>query len=174
MVQFITTILKFAQQGEKTGWTYIIVPEKMALQLKPGNKKSFRVKGKLDDYVIKAVALLPRGGGDFIMAFNEGMRKGTGKQMGATLKVQLQTDDKPLVLNKEMMECLADEPPALAFFSSLPRSHQHYYSKWIGDARTEATRTKRIAQAVSGLAKKMDFGEMVRALKKDREDLMNG
>jgi hypothetical protein len=172
MVQFTTTILKFAQQGEKTGWTYIIIPEKIAQQLKPGNKKSFRVKGKLDDHIIKAVALLPRGGGDFIMAFNADMRKGTGKRMGAMLKVQLATDDKPLVLNKEMLECLADEPAALAFFNSLSKSYQHYYSKWVESAKTEATRTKRIAQAVSALAKKMDFGEMVRVLKKDNRDLM--
>ena len=172
MVQFTTTILQFAQQGEKTGWTYITIPEKIAQQLKPGNKKSFRVKGKLDNYVIKAVALLPMGGGDFIMAFNAAMRKGTGKRKGAPLKVQLLTDDKPLVLNKEFMDCLADEPPALAFFNSIPKSHQHYFSKWIGDAKADSTKTKRIALAVSGLAKKMNFSEMIRAQKKDNLDLM--
>jgi hypothetical protein len=172
MVQFTTTILKFAAQGEKTGWTYIIIPEKIALQLKPANKKSFRVKGKLDGYVIQAVALLPRGNGDFIMAFNAGMRKGTGKRQGATLKVQLLADDKPLVLNKELMECMADEPVALTFFSSMPKSHQHYYSKWIEGAKTESTKTKRIALAVSALAKKMNYGEMIRAQKKDNQDLM--
>jgi Domain of unknown function (DUF1905)/Bacteriocin-protection, YdeI or OmpD-Associated len=172
MVQFTTTILQFAQQGEKTGWTYITIPEKIAQQLKPGNKKSFRVKGKLDNYIIKAVALLPMGGGDFIIAFNADMRKATGKRKGATLKVQLQTDDKPLVLNKELMDCLADEPVALTFFNSMPKSHQHYFSKWIGDAKTDSTKTKRIALAVSGLAKKMNFSEMIKAQKKDNRDLM--
>ena len=172
MVQFNTSILKFAEQGEKTGWTYIIIQEKMALQLKPANKKSFRVKGKLDNYVIKAVALLPRGNGDFIMPFNAAMRKGTGKLKGATLKVQLQTDDKPLVLNKEMMECLADEPAGFAFFNTMPKSVQHYYSKWVESAKTDYTKTKRIAIAVSALAKKMNFTEMARAQKKDNDDLM--
>jgi hypothetical protein len=70
MISFTTTILKFGQQGEKTGWTYILIPAELAGQLKPGHKKSFRVKGRLDQYPIKGVALLPMGEGDFIMALN--------------------------------------------------------------------------------------------------------
>src|SRR5947208_3349524 len=77
MVEYTMVILKFDEQGEKTGWTYIEVPADIAQQLKPGNKKSFRVKGKLDNYAIKKVALLPMGEGNFIMPFNAGMRKGT-------------------------------------------------------------------------------------------------
>jgi hypothetical protein len=173
MVQFTTTILQFAKQGEKTGWTYISIPEKIAQQLKPGNKKSFRVKGKLDTYAIKAVALLPMGGGDFIMAVNAAMRKGIGKRKGATVKVQLLADDKPPELNRELMECLADEPVALAFFNSIPKSFQHYFSKWIESAKTDPTKTKRIAMAVSALARKMNFPEMIRAQKKDNRDLMD-
>ena len=172
MVTFTATILQFAAQGEKTGWSYIGIPEEIANQLKPGNKKSFRVKGKLDAYSIKAVSLLPMGGGDFIMPFNASMRKGTGKRKGATVKVTLQTDDKPLTLNKELMECLADEPPALAFFNTMPKSVQHYYSKWVESAKTVPTKTKRIVMAVSSLAKKMNYTEMIRAQKNDNEDLM--
>lgn len=43
-VQFIATIHRFESKGEKTGWTYIEIPVDIAQQLKPGNKKSFRVK----------------------------------------------------------------------------------------------------------------------------------
>ena len=63
------------------------------------------------------------------------------------------------------MECLQDEPSALAFFKSKPASHQRYFSKWIESAKTEATKTKRIAMAVSSLAKQMDYGEMLRSQK---------
>lgn len=80
MVNFVTSILKFDQQGEKSGWTYITIPAKIAEQLQPGNKKSFRVKGKLDDHAINGVALLPMGGGDFIMALNADLRKAIGKK----------------------------------------------------------------------------------------------
>ena len=120
MVQFTTTILQFAAQGEKTGWTYISIPAKIAQQLKPDNKKSFRVKGLLDNYNIRGIALLPMGGGDFIMPLNATMRKATGKRKGDSIKVKLEADDKPLVLNKELMECLTDEPPHLLFSNRCP------------------------------------------------------
>ncbi|MEO6314063.1 MAG: YdeI/OmpD-associated family protein [Chitinophagaceae bacterium] len=171
MITFKATILQFEQQGEKTGWRYIQIPEKIVQQLKPGNKKSFRVKGKLDNYAISGVALIPMGAGTFILPVNAAMRKGTGKTKGATLAVQLQADEKLYQLNKAFLACLEDEPAALAFLQSMPLSWQHYFSKWIESARTEATLTKRIAQSVSALAKKMNYGEMIRALKKDKDDL---
>ncbi len=172
MVSFITSILKFEKQGEKTGWTYIEIPADIALKIKAGNKKSFRVKGKLDKFQIAGVSLLPMGGGAFIMPINQSMRKGTGKRHGAMLKVQLEIDEKAYQLNKDFMACLAEEPAGLAFFKSLPRSHQNYFSKWIESAKTEPTRTKRIAQAVNGLSRKQSFPEILRSLKKDKDELM--
>jgi len=166
MVQFTVTINKFEKQGEKTGWTYIEIPADIAQQLKPGNKKSFRVKGKLDNYKIAGVSLLPMGGGSFIMAINGAMRKGTGKKQGAMLKVELEEDKKAYQLNKEFMECLEDEPQALVNFKAMPKSFQNYYSKWIDSAKTEPTKTKRIAVAVSTLARGMNFSEMIRSSQK--------
>jgi len=166
MVQFTVTIHRFEKQGDKTGWTYIEVPADIAQKLKPGNKKSFRVKGKLDQYKIAGVSLLPMGGGSFIMAINADMRKGTGKKQGAMMKVDLEEDKKPYQLNKEFVECLADEPQASANFKAMPKSFQNYYSKWIESAKTEPTKVKRIATAVSTLARGMNFSEMIRSLQK--------
>lgn len=169
MVRFTTTIQQFQDQGEKTGWTYIQVPVDIAQQLKPGNKKSFRVKGKLDNYAIKGVALIPMGGGLFIMALNAAMRKGMGKRKGAMVEVQLSIDNKQQQVNAELLECLADEPAALSFFKTLAPSHQLYFSKWIESAKTEQTRSKRIAQAVTGLSRRMDYGAMIRFFR-DQKD----
>lgn len=168
MVLFTATIHKFDKQGEKTGWTYIEIPADIAQQLVPGNKKSFRVKGKLDNHSIKGVALLPMGGGSFIMPLNSAMRKGIGKRQGAQLQIKLDVDTKPYELNREFMECLADEPKALEFFNTFSRSVQNYYSKWIEGAKTEPTRTKRIALSVTALSRKMHYAEMIRSLKKDQ------
>ncbi len=162
MIKFITAILKFNKQGEKTGWTYIEIPAILAQQLLPGYKKSFRVKGKLDEHTIQQVALLPMGQGNFILPLNAAMRKAIGKRKGAKLEVQLLLDKSVYELNKELMECLADEPAALEFFKSKPLSFQHYYSKWIESAKTDVTKAKRIAMAVSSLALKIEFGEMLR------------
>lgn len=163
MVKFRATIHKFDNQGEKTGWTYFEVPADLAQELKPGNRKEFKVKGKLDTQVIKRVSLYPMGGGNFILVLNAALRKAIGKKHGAMVEVQLLSDNSEFVFNKDFLECLADEPAASAFFNSLPGSHQRYFSKWIDDARTEPTRTKRIAMAVNALVKKLGYSEMIRA-----------
>jgi uncharacterized protein YdeI (YjbR/CyaY-like superfamily) len=65
---------------------------------------------------------------------------------------------------------LNDEPIALANFNKLPGSHQKYYSKWIESAKTEQTKTKRIAQAVNALTKNLHYGQMIRSLKKEPDN----
>lgn len=162
-VKFTVTIHKFDKQGEKTGWTYFEIPADIAQQLKPGNKKEFKVKGKLDNYAINRVSLLPMGGGKFIMPLNTAMRRATGKKAGAMLNVQLEADNSEFVFNTDFMDCLADDPAATQYFQSLPGSHQRYFSKWIESAKTEPTRTKRIAMAINALAKKWGYAEMIRA-----------
>ncbi|HNP23387.1 MAG TPA: YdeI/OmpD-associated family protein [Panacibacter sp.] len=173
MIEFTTSILKFGQQGEKTGWTYIVIQADLAQQLMPGNKKSFRVKGKLDDYKIEGIALIPMGGGDFIMALNADMRRALKKKQGAMITARLEVDTKPLKISVDFMTCLNDEPKARDFFKTLAKSHQNYFSKWIESAKTEGTKTKRIALAVNALSKQWDYGTMIREDKKNR-NLLTG
>jgi hypothetical protein len=171
MVQFKAIIDKFAQMGEKTGWTYIIVPAKVANRLMPGKKTTFRVKGMLDSYSIKGVALLPRGNGDYIMAINATMRKNLKKTKGAELNVKLEADDGPLPVNSDLVECLKDDESAKEYFGSLTQGHKNYFTKWIDSAKTDPTKAKRIAQAITALSRKQDFGQMLRAIKADKEKL---
>ena len=163
MVSFTTTIKKFDNQGEKTGWTYIEIPADIAEKLKPGNKKSFRVKGKLDNYAIKGVALLPMGGGSFILPFNADIRRGTHKRNGATIQVKMEEDKEGFKFNKDFIACLEDDPSASAFFKTLTGSHQRYFSKWIDSAKTVETRANRIAKAINALSRKMGYPEMLRS-----------
>ena len=162
MVSFTTTIHKFGQQGEKTGWTYIEIPVDIAEKLQPGNRKGFRVKGKLDNHKISNIALLPMGGGKFILTLNAALRTAVGKKQGAMIKVQLEADNSPFPFNKDFLLCLNDDPDAHAFFKTLSGSHQRYFSKWIDDAKTQETRTKRITKAIIALSKKQGYQEMLR------------
>lgn len=171
MLSFNSTILKFDKQGEKTGWTYILIPAKTAEKLNPGVRKSFRVKGKLDDFTIEKVALVPIGAGDFIMAINAAMRKGIGKRKGAIIAVQLEVDKAQILPPTELLECLQDEPEALKHFNSLPQGHRNYFTKWIETAKTEPTKVKRIALVVKTMVRKMDFGAMLREDRDERKSL---
>lgn len=169
MVEFITLLQRFEEKGEKTGWTYIEIAADIAQELNPNVKVGYRVKGKLDEYPIKLVALLPMGDGRFIIPVNATMRKGIKKKEGASIKVHIEIDTDPLPISADLVECLEDEPAASAFFQQLSKSHQNYFSKWIESAKTPETKANRIAKTIRGLAMQMDFGEMMRYFKSRNE-----
>lgn len=154
--------------GEKTGWTYIDIPQTMAQQLKPGCKQSFRVKGKLNELTIQQQAIIPMGGGDFILPLKADLRRQLKVKQGDVLVVSLAEDTTEFVLSPELMECLEDAPAGLTFFKTLTGSHQKYFSNWINSAKAEATRAKRIAMAVNALERNMGYPEMIRWHKENK------
>ena len=162
MIKFIALLEKFGKKGVKTGWTYIMIRSELTYKINPGVKKSFRVKGKLDSFPIKGIAIIPMGEGDFIMPVNALMRKGIKKQKGEKISVQLELDSAPLEISNDFLVCLADDKKAKAFFDKLPKSHQNYYSKWIESAKTDETKAKRIAQSINGFKMGMNYPEMMR------------
>ena len=128
MLEFECVIKQFGSMGEKTGWSYISVPMHLAEELSPGTKKSFRIKGYFDHYFISGIAMIPMGEGDFIIPFNQLMRKGTGKRAGAMLSIKIELDIAyEVVIPSELAEMLIDEPEAQKFYSSLSKSHRDYF-----------------------------------------------
>ena len=168
MLTYTTPILKFDKKGEKTGWSYIVISKQQAQKVKPRTKVSFRVKGKLDELVIEKTAIIPMGDGDFILPVNGTMRKALRKKAGDSIKVFLEFDKRDITPSHDFIQCLKDEPSALEFFNTLSKSNQRYFSKWIESAKTMQTKTKRIVMAVTGLALKQGYPEMIRANKKNQ------
>ena len=166
MLRFTAILQRFEEKGEKSGWTYLEIPLDVIEQLNPGVRTSFRVKGRIDNYPLKQTALIPMGEGTFILPTNLDMRRSIRKQEGARATLEFELDTSPIELSPDLVDCLADDPSALAFFNTLPRGHQNYFSKWIESAKTTETRVKRISQAVRGLALGMGYGEMIRYFKK--------
>lgn len=166
MIEFDTIMLQFAEQGEKTGWTYIGIPADIAQQLKPDTRTSFRVRGMLDSLPIAGIALMPMGDGNFIMALKAGVRKKLHKNAGAMLHVCIEEDTEYKVeVPADLQECFDFEPEAVDFFNSLPKSHREYFIKWINEAKTGETRAKRIVNTVNAMLRKWKYNEMLRAMK---------
>lgn len=168
MITYNTRIQRFAKQGEKTGWTYIEISTRQAQQLNPGTKVSFRVKGRLDQHPIEKQALLPMGDGAFIMPLNAKIRKAIGKSVGDKLAVHLEVDERKLALSADLLKCLKDDAAAWKHFKTLSPSHQLYFSKWIEEAKTVQTKTKRLVMAVTALSQGQGYPEMIRANKSPR------
>ena len=165
MIKFSTIILKFAKQGEKTGWTYIEISAGRASKLSD-SKVSFRVKGMLDTFPIKQKSVIPMGSGKFILPINAIMRKTIGKNAGDKLLVMVELDESNFILSPDLMECLKEEPKSNKYFKSLPGAHQKYFSNWIESAKTSETKAKRIAMALNAFSKQQGYAEMIRENKR--------
>lgn len=168
MVEFSGIINRFNKQGEKTGWNYIEIKAEIAQQLNPGKRSTYRVKGIIDEKPFHQLALMPMGNGNFIMALNAGIRKIIGKSKGDKVCVQMELDTTLLVFNSEFLECLNEDAEASQFFFTLPHGHRRYFNTWIDSAKTDRTRTDRIAQTLNALSNRLDYGQMIRSLKKNK------
>ncbi|MBL7766417.1 MAG: DUF1905 domain-containing protein [Chitinophagaceae bacterium] len=166
MISFKAILEKFAQQGEKTGWTYIHIPFDLAEKINPGQRKAYRVKGQIDEVKIEKIAMMPMGEGNYILPLKAGIRKQLRKSEGAEVMVQLKKDDAVMPIHPLLMECLNDEPDALNQFNTLTPSHQRYFSNYVQEAKTDATQAKRIAQILNAMIMKWNYAEMIRAGKK--------
>lgn len=163
MISFEAEIERFERMGEKTGWTFVKVPMEIADQIKPGCKKSYRIKGLLDQVKIEGLALTPMGEGNFILALKSSLRKQLKKEEGAILRLALEEHkDFKVEMPADLELCLMEERHCLDNFLGLPKGHQNYYINWLNTAKTEPTRIKRLTQIVTAMDKKMDFAEMIR------------
>jgi hypothetical protein len=161
----------FTNNSEKTGWYYLLITSQIAHDLGVKSRKGFRVKGYLGDYQIKQVALLPDGKGDFILPLNQTIRKNIKSELGKTLEVRLEIDHEKKAISNDLLEVLSFEAAASDFFNTLAPSHKLYFSKWIEDAKTIDTKTKRLSQVLFALENKLDFGKMIRHFKSKKDDL---
>ncbi|OOQ60067.1 YdeI/OmpD-associated family protein [Mucilaginibacter pedocola] len=170
MVDFNTIILQFGEYGDKTGWTYVEIPADISAELKPNDKRSFRVRGFLDELPVAGMSLLPMGDGKHMLALRQEIRKALHKSKGAVLRVRLEFDvDFKLEIPDDLQECLDFEPEAADYLNSITKSHRGYFIKWINDAKTEETRANRIVSTVNAARRGMDYGMMLREKKKLRE-----
>lgn len=169
MITFEAELERFSKMGEKTGWTFVTIPREIANQIKPDCRKSFRVKGLLDELPVAGMSFIPMGEGDFILALNSTIRKQLKKEEGAKLHLELEEDKTFKIEMPEDLElCLLEEGHFMENFLNLPKSHQNYYINWLNTAKTETTRVKRLTQIVVAMDKKQNFSEMMRSYKNDK------
>ncbi|WP_231490824.1 YdeI/OmpD-associated family protein [Pedobacter sp. Leaf170] len=169
MIYFKAEIERFEKMGDKTGWSYVFISNAIADKIKPGCKVSFRVKGRIDEVLINGMATTPMGGGDFIIALKSELRKQLKKEAGSAVELYLEEDkDFKIDMPEDLEICLSEEEHLISNFLKLAKSHQNYFIKWINEAKTETTRTKRLVMTVSAMDNQQDFGTMIRAEKSNR------
>lgn len=162
MHSFKASIEKFDKKGEKSSWTHIIISESDAQILKTGNKKSFRVCGTLNEVKIAGVAIMPMGGGEFVLPINASIRKKLKLNIGDEVIVNIEEDKNFEIKMPEDLQDLLEMEGLLENFLAQAKSHQNYFIKYIDSAKTTETRVKRLMMTLDAMQKRMDYGEMIR------------
>ncbi|RYE19719.1 MAG: DUF1905 domain-containing protein [Sphingobacteriales bacterium] len=133
----------------KGGWTFVRIPELTKDKTRPFGWR--KVKGRIDDYPIKKLSLMPMADGEMMLPVRAEIRKHINKRAGDWVQITLYPDTDVLEVPEELQLCLADEPRALNFFNQLTESEQKFYIDWIYNAKRAETRISRLTQTISRL-----------------------
>lgn len=166
MITHLAEIERFENNGEKTGWSYVFIPQEVADQIKANNRREIRVRGLIDQVVVNGLCLMPVKGDGFILPLKKSLRKDLRKESGASVTLNLEFDaDFKIEMPDDLEVCLAEEEVLLRRFLAMPKSHQNYFINWLNTAKTEPTRTKRLVMIVMAMVDELDFGAMIRSHK---------
>ena len=83
------------------------------------------------------------------------IREQIGKTFGDEVKITVELDDEPRVIEvpAELKKAFKVEKEAKALFDKLSYTHQREYVMWINEAKREETRQSRVAKTVEMLKK---------------------
>lgn len=129
-------------------WTYAPIPPKVSEAF--ASRGQVRVKGTVDGKPFEST-ILPTGRGGHYLVLKAEIRKAIGKEAGAAVQVEFEaTTRTPKVAQpKELEAALAKDAEARAKFESMPPSHQREYVRFIGEAKKEETRLRRVGKAIA-------------------------
>jgi hypothetical protein len=143
-MRFRTTV----ELGGRTA-TGIEVPEGVVAALGCGKRPAVRVT--LNGYAYRST-IAPRGG-RFLLPVSAEHRAGAGVSAGDEVEVELALDTEPreVAVPPDFTDALDREPDARRTFDALSYSHRLRWVLSIEDAKTDATRQRRIDKAVGTL-----------------------
>ena len=99
--------------------------------------------------------LVRMGGPNHMLIILKGIREQIGKTFGDEVKVTVEPDTEPRVIEipKDLMKELKDDPEAKAFFDKLSYTHRKEYVRWVEEAKKAETRQSRIVKTIEMLRK---------------------
>lgn len=143
--------MKFRTIVELNGKTAtgIRVPAEVVADLGAGKRPAVRVT--INDYTYRST-VAPMGG-VFMLPVSAEVRERAGVAAGDEIEVTLEPDTAPREVDvpPDFAAALAREPDARRRFDELSYSNQRRYVLSIVEAKTDETRQRRIARAISEL-----------------------
>jgi hypothetical protein len=89
-------------------------------------------------------------GGRYYLPVKRELRAAAGVAAGDAVVIELASDDEPRTVDPpaDLAGALAGDPEAKAAYDGLSYTHQREYAEWVAEAKREATRRRRVEQAV--------------------------
>jgi hypothetical protein len=143
-MRFRTTIL----QGDKTA-TGIRVPDEVVESLGKGKRPPVRVT--INGFTYRnTIAVM---GGEYMVGVSAENRAGAGVAGGDVVEVDIELDTEPrtVAVPDDLATALDAVPEARRTFDALSNSNKGWHVLQIEGAKTEETRTRRIAKSVEAL-----------------------
>jgi Bacteriocin-protection, YdeI or OmpD-Associated/Domain of unknown function (DUF1905) len=116
-----------------------------------GSKKP-KVKAMIEGVPYRGT-LVRMGSDCHMLVVLKGIREQIGKDFGDEIKVTVEPDDEPRVIEvpKDLLKEFKKDKTAKAFFDKLAYTHQKEYVKWIEEAKRDETRQARIVKTIEML-----------------------
>jgi Bacteriocin-protection, YdeI or OmpD-Associated/Domain of unknown function (DUF1905) len=110
--------------------------------------KRFPVVATVNGYTWRTSVARMRG--EFMVGLNREVREGAGVQAGDTVTLELELDTEPRTVEipPVLAEALDRDPQAKEAFDGMAFTHRKEYARWIEEAKKEATRQRRVTQAI--------------------------
>jgi bacteriocin resistance YdeI/OmpD-like protein/uncharacterized protein DUF1905 len=95
-----------------------------------------------------------RMGGETLLGFNKAVRQACGVAAGEEIEALIVLDDAPpqVEVPAPLAGALDADPAARAAFDALAPSHRKEFARWIGEAKRDETRKRRIGETLRMLA----------------------
>lgn len=135
----------------KGGWTFVRIPEIPQAKNNPFGWR--KVKGFINEVEIKQYHLMPLGNGQLFLPVKTAIRKKIKKEEGDWINVVLYSDNDPLEIPHEFIDCLQDAPLAWQHFQQFSPAEQKKFIDWIYAVKKEELRIERMAKAITKISK---------------------
>ena len=118
-----------------------------------GSKKP-KIKAMIEGVPYRGL-LVRMGGPNHMLIILKGIREQIGKTFGDEVKVTVEPDTEPRVIEipKDLMKELKKDPEAKAFFDKLSYTHRKEYVRWVEEAKKAETRQSHIVKTIEMLRK---------------------
>ena len=129
---------------------YFIVP--FNVQQVYGTKAHVKVRGIIDGYPYRG--LIANMGEGHMMVVKKEIREAIGKTAGDTVKVVMEIDTEPRIVDvpEDLQQALESNPQVKERFDRLSYTHRKEYVEWIEGAKKSETRANRIQKTIEMVA----------------------